>query len=41
LVNARMVPADRLIERMAQYLKSEVPQVRPPPWAMFVKTGTN
>jgi len=36
-----MVPADRLIERVAQYLKSEVPQVRPPPWATFVKTGTN
>lgn len=34
-----MVPAEALIKRLADYLKSEVPQVRPPPWAAFIKTG--
>lgn len=34
-----MVPADALIRRLAEYLKNEVPQVRPPHWAAFVKTG--
>lgn len=41
MVNAKMVPADALIKRLAEYLKTEVPQVRPPTWAQFVKTGTN
>jgi len=34
------VPADKLINRLAQYLKN-VPEVKPPPWAIFVKTGAN
>ena len=33
------VPADLLIKRLAKYLKDEVDEVRPPEWAMFVKTG--
>jgi len=33
------VPADMLIEKLAKYLKEKVPQVKPPAWAMFVKTG--
>jgi small subunit ribosomal protein S19e len=39
LVTALEVPADRLIERLARYLKENVPEVRPPYWALFVKTG--
>ncbi len=34
------VPPDKLINRLAQYLKN-VPEVKPPPWAIFVKTGAN
>lgn len=41
MVNAKMAPADLLIKRLAEYLKSEVPQVKPPPWASFAKTGTD
>ena len=33
------VPADMLIKRLASYLKREVEAIRPPEWAMFVKTG--
>uniref|UniRef100_A0A7C2ZR55 Small ribosomal subunit protein eS19 n=1 Tax=Ignisphaera aggregans TaxID=334771 RepID=A0A7C2ZR55_9CREN len=39
MVTVRDVPADKLIEAIAQHLKESVPQVRPPPWATFVKTG--
>jgi len=35
------VPPDLLIRELANYLKSNVPQVKPPDWAMFVKTGAN
>ena len=35
------VPADVLIERLARYLKENVPEVRPPAWALFVKTGSH
>jgi len=35
------VPADLLIERLAKYLKREVEEVRPPEWAIFVKTGSH
>ncbi|HDJ26676.1 MAG TPA: 30S ribosomal protein S19e [Candidatus Bathyarchaeota archaeon] len=35
------VPADLLIRRLARYLKEEVDAVRPPEWAMFVKTGVH
>jgi len=41
VVNAKMAPADLLIKRLAEYLKSEVPQVKPPAWASFAKTGTD
>ncbi len=39
MVTALEVPADKLIERLAQYLKNRVPQVKPPAWAYMVKTG--
>jgi len=35
------VPPDKLIERLARYLKREVEAVRPPEWALFVKTGSH
>lgn len=35
------VPPQMLIERLARYLKDNVPQVEPPPWAPFVKTGVH
>ncbi len=39
MVTVRDVPADKFIERLARYLKENVPAVKPPPWAAFVKTG--
>lgn len=35
------VPADLLISELARYIKENVPQVKPPVWAPFVKTGAN
>ncbi len=39
MVTALEVPADRFIQKLAMYLKENVPEVAPPKWAMFVKTG--
>lgn len=39
MVTVRDVPADKLIERLADHLKRHVPAVKPPPWALFTKTG--
>ncbi|MEM1873446.1 MAG: 30S ribosomal protein S19e [Acidilobaceae archaeon] len=39
MVSALWVPADRLIRRLAQVLKEKYPQVKPPSWAYFAKTG--
>uniref|UniRef100_A0A7C4FDY3 Small ribosomal subunit protein eS19 n=1 Tax=Ignisphaera aggregans TaxID=334771 RepID=A0A7C4FDY3_9CREN len=41
MVTARDVPADMLIEKLAEYLKSSVPTVKPPNWAFFAKTGSH
>lgn len=41
MVTVREVPADKLIEALAQYLKQNVPQIKPPPWATFAKTGSH
>jgi small subunit ribosomal protein S19e len=35
------VPADLIIARLSDYLKSSVPEVRPPEWAAYVKTGVH
>jgi small subunit ribosomal protein S19e len=35
------VPSSSLIERLAQYLRSNVDSVKPPSWAPFAKTGTH
>lgn len=39
MVTALEVPADRLIVKLANYLKENVPEVKPLVWALFVKTG--
>lgn len=39
MVTVKEVPADKFIEALAQYLKLNVAQVKPPPWAIFAKTG--
>lgn len=39
MVTVKDVPADRLIEKVAWHLKNNVPAVKPPPWAIFAKTG--
>jgi small subunit ribosomal protein S19e len=41
MVTALEVPADKLIERLAIYLKENVPEVKPPEWAYYVKTGAH
>ncbi|WP_440060168.1 30S ribosomal protein S19e [Thermogladius sp. 4427co] len=40
MVNVLEVPADRFIKRLAQYIKENIPEVKPPSWYMFVKTGS-
>ncbi len=40
MVTALEVPADLLIARLAEELK-KYPQIRPPPWAYYVKTGVH
>jgi len=35
------VPASILIERLARYLRENVDEVIPPPWASFVKTSSH
>jgi small subunit ribosomal protein S19e len=39
VVNVKEVPASMFIEELAKYLKENVKSVRPPEWALFVKTG--
>ncbi len=41
MVTAVQVPADRLIAEVAKYLKERVPEVKPPEWATYVKTGVH
>ena len=41
MVSVKDVPADALIRAVADILKREYSQVRPPEWAFFVKTGPN
>lgn len=40
-VHVKAVPADELIERLAEYLKENVKEVSIPKWALFVKTGSH
>ncbi len=39
MVTVYDVPADVLIKRLAEELKDNFPELTPPQWAMFVKTG--
>ncbi|MEM1620005.1 MAG: 30S ribosomal protein S19e [Fervidicoccaceae archaeon] len=41
MTTAMEVPADLLIARLAEYLKRNFEEIRPPHWASYVKTGTN
>ena len=41
MTTAYEVPADLLIKRLAEYIKSNVTQVTPPEWAFYVKTGAH
>ncbi|MEL9940120.1 MAG: 30S ribosomal protein S19e [Ignisphaera sp.] len=41
MVTVKDVPADMLIRKLAEYLKGNVPAVKPPSWAMFSKTGSH
>lgn len=35
------VPANEFIQKLAQYLKDNVDEITPPPWAGIVKTGAH
>ncbi len=39
MVSVKEVPADKLIERLTNYIKENVPEVQPPEWSRYVKTG--
>lgn len=39
MVTALEVPVDRLITRLAMYIKENIPEIKPPPWTKFAKTG--
>ncbi|MEL9991546.1 MAG: 30S ribosomal protein S19e [Thermoproteus sp.] len=41
MVSVKDVPADLLIKELANYLKTNTTQVKPPVWWMYVKTGAN
>jgi small subunit ribosomal protein S19e len=41
LITPHDVPASKLIEKLAKYLKENVDAVTPPPWASFAKTGAH
>jgi len=39
LITPYDVPAAKLVEKLAQYMKENVDEITPPPWAGIVKTG--
>lgn len=39
MVTALEVPAYKLISRLATYIRENIPEVKQPNWALFVKTG--
>ncbi len=41
MVSVKDVPAELLIKELVNYLKNNVSEVKPPDWALFVKTGAN
>ncbi|MGC9106056.1 MAG: 30S ribosomal protein S19e [Thermoprotei archaeon] len=40
MITARMVPADLLIKRLAEYLKENVKEVKPEEWSLYSKTAS-
>jgi len=41
LVTVKEVPADALVRRLAEYLKENYKEIKPPAWAPFVKLGVH
>jgi len=41
MVSVYDVPADKFIEYLAKYLKENVPEISPPEWAFYTKTGSH
>jgi small subunit ribosomal protein S19e len=41
LITPHDVPASKLIEKLATYLKENVDRINPPSWASIVKTGSH
>jgi len=41
MISPKAVPADKLIMELAEYLKNNYPQIKPPEWAQYVKTGVH
>lgn len=41
MISPHDVPASKLIEKLARYLKENIDEVAPPPWANAAKTGTH
>lgn len=41
MVSVKDVPADIFIEKLTEYIKSNIESVRPPEWALWVKTGVS
>lgn len=41
MITPHDVPAPKLIEKLAKYLKENVDEVNPPAWASIVKTGSH
>ncbi|ABU81467.1 30S ribosomal protein S19e [Ignicoccus hospitalis] len=39
MITPREVPPERFNQRLAMYLKERFPEIRPPEWAMYAKTG--
>ncbi|MCQ4384589.1 MAG: 30S ribosomal protein S19e [Sulfolobales archaeon] len=40
MITAKMVPADLLIKRLADYLKENVKEVKPKEWSFYAKTAS-
>jgi len=40
MITAKMVPADLLIRRLADYLKENVKEVKPKDWSFYAKTAS-
>ena len=41
MVSVKDVPADIFIQKLSEYIKSNIKNVHPPEWALWVKTGVS